>query len=62
MTQTSFEPAAGMAAMGGLFILIWLVLMAGMMAGWVLFLVAAWRGMKAHESIAASLQKIAEKS
>jgi hypothetical protein len=30
-------------------------------AGYVVFLVAAWRGMKAHESVAESLRKIADK-
>jgi hypothetical protein len=32
-----------------------------MVAGWIFFLVAMWRAMKAHESIAGSLKKIAEK-
>ena len=37
---------------GGFLFLIWFVMMAGMIVGWIIFLVAIWRGMKAHESIA----------
>jgi len=48
-------------AMGGIIILFWLVVMLGIVAGWVIFLVSMWRGMKAHESIAESLRRIAEK-
>ena len=33
-----------------------------MIVGWIYLVKAAWRGMKAHESIAVSLQKIAEKN
>jgi hypothetical protein len=33
----------------------------GLLAGYVIFLVAAWRGMKASESMAESLRKIADK-
>ncbi len=54
-------PGAGMAALGGIFILVWLVLMMGMVVSWIFLLVAVWRGMKAHESVARSLQTIAEK-
>jgi heme exporter protein D len=50
-----------MSAMGGLVFLVWLVLMLGVVAGWILFLVVLWRGMKAHESVAASLKRVAEK-
>jgi hypothetical protein len=39
------------------FLLVW----GGMIAGWVIFLIAVWRGMKAHESVAESLRKIADK-
>ena len=38
-----------------------LLLWGGMIAGWVIFLIAIWRGMKAHESVAESLRKIADK-
>jgi hypothetical protein len=36
-------------------------MMGGMIIGWIIFLLAVWRGMKAHESIAESLKQIAEK-
>ena len=44
---------------GGLVFVIWLLMMAGMVAGYVILLLAAWRAMKAHESIAESLIGIA---
>ena len=28
---------------------------------WIIFLIALWRGMKAHESIAQSIRRIADK-
>jgi hypothetical protein len=46
---------------GAMAFLVWLIMMGGMIAGWIVFLMAAWRGMKAHESIAESLRKIADK-
>ena len=52
----------GANVIGGLiFGVVYIVIMVGMIVGWVYFLRASWRGMKAHESIAASLQRIAEK-
>jgi hypothetical protein len=46
--------------MGGIiFFAIWLLLMIGMIAGWIIFLIAVWRGMKAHESIAESMKELA---
>ncbi len=42
-------------------ILFVLLMWGGMIAGWIFFLVAIWRGMKAHESVAESLRKIADK-
>ena len=53
-------PVSSMFA-GGLFFIVWLLMMGGMIVGWVIFLMAMWRGMKAHESVAQSLQRIAEK-
>jgi hypothetical protein len=45
--------------MGGIiFFVIWLLLMLGIIAGWIIFLVAVWRGMKAHESIAESMKEL----
>ena len=48
----------GSGLAGGFFVL-WFLLMVGMVVGWVVFLVAVWRGMKAHESIAQSVAMIA---
>jgi hypothetical protein len=50
-----------MSVFGGLFFIIWLMMVLGMIVGWVVLLIAVWRGMKAHESIALSLERIAEK-
>jgi hypothetical protein len=46
---------------GGLFFIFWLFMMGGMIVGWIFFLVAMWRGMKAHESVAESLKQIVQK-
>jgi len=48
-------------AIGGIFFLVWLAMVIVMVGGWVALLIAAWRGMKAHESIARSLEEIANK-
>ena len=53
-------PSAGGLAMGGFFLL-WLLMTGGMIVGWIILLVAIWKGMRAHESIAASLKQIAQK-
>lgn len=43
----------GPGLMGGIFFFIlWFIMMAIMMGGWVILLIAIWRGMKAHEAIA----------
>jgi hypothetical protein len=48
--------------MGGIiFFVIWLLLMLGIISGWIIFLVAIWRGMKAHESIAESMKELASR-
>jgi hypothetical protein len=48
---------SGPGFMGGVFFFIlWLIMMAVMMGGWVILLVAIWRGMKAHEAIAKTLK------
>jgi hypothetical protein len=41
--------------------LLWLGLVGGMLVGWVFALIAIWRAMKAHESIAESVRRISEK-
>ena len=45
---------------GGLFFLIWLAMMVGMIVGYIILLVALWRAMKAHEAIARSASDIAD--
>jgi len=48
-------PAFGV--MGGILLLVvYVLVMAAVVVGWVMFLMAIWRGMKAHESIATSLR------
>lgn len=49
------------AAVPFIFMLVYVVMMVVMIGGWIVFLVAAWRGMKAHEAVAESLRRIAEK-
>jgi hypothetical protein len=44
----------------GVFFAVWLLMMIGMVVGYIIFLVAIWRAMIAHESIAGSLRKLAE--
>ena len=46
----------GLGLIGGVGILIYLVMMLGMVAGYVILIIAVWRGMKAHESIADTLK------
>jgi len=55
------DPSGPGLLAGGIFFLIWLLLMGGMIVGWIVFLIAIWRGMRAHESIAESLRRMAEK-
>ena len=43
---------------GIIFFVIWLILMLGVIAGWIILLIAVWRGMKAHESIAESMKEL----
>ena len=49
----------GMVA-GGIFFLVWLLFTAGSVVFAVLFLVAVWKGMRAHQSIAETLRKVQE--
>jgi len=44
---------------GIIFFVIWLILMLGIITGWIIFLIAIWRGMKAHETIAESMKVLA---
>ena len=47
-------PTGPSAVFGMFFSVIWFVMMAGMVISWIVLLVAIWRAMKAHESIATS--------
>jgi uncharacterized membrane protein len=44
----------GGAAFGAAFVLVWLVFIGAWVAGCIIFLVATWRMMRAHESLAES--------
>ncbi len=54
--QSGMGPMANpaMAGFGILFFLIWIAFVLAGLIGWIIFLVAAWRMMKAHESLAES--------
>ncbi|MFB3895811.1 MAG: hypothetical protein ACE14V_05860 [bacterium] len=59
--ESNFNPGmAGMpiAAVG--FMIIWVILMGGMVIGYIFMLIALWRASKAHQAIAASVKDIAE--
>lgn len=45
---------------GNMFGGMWLLMMLGMAAVYIIFLVAAWRAMRAHEAMANTLRDIAE--
>lgn len=49
-------------AVGGLLVvLLWLLMTAGMVIGYIVLLVAIWRLMRAHESVAESMKELARK-
>jgi threonine/homoserine/homoserine lactone efflux protein len=48
-------------AAGG-FLVLWFLITVGVIVGWVIFLIAVWRAMRAHESIAISMDHIARRS
>jgi len=51
----------GMGGIEGIIlVLLWLGFAAGGVIGWVIFLVAVWRTMRAHESIADSVKEAVE--
>ncbi len=50
------------SGMTGIFFLIYILMMGGMVVGYIVLLVAVWRAMKAHESIAYSIRHIADKT
>lgn len=45
---------------GGMFSGMWMLMMLGMAAVYIIFLLAAWRAMRAHESLAESVKEIVE--
>ena len=57
----SAAPAVPMALSGIIFFIFWLFMMIGALIGYIILLIAVWRAMKAHESIAESVKAIAEK-
>jgi len=52
-------PAEGQL-LGGLFLLLWFAMMIGMVVGYIILLVAIWRLMKAHESIAGAVRRLVQ--
>ena len=56
--MNSIGPSGQGLMAGGLFFVIWLLMMGGMIVGWIICLIAFWRGMKAHESIAENLKLV----
>jgi uncharacterized membrane protein len=50
----------GEMAGGVVFLLVWLVMMGGVVVGWIIFLVAAWRLMRAHENLAQRVEELAD--
>lgn len=59
--MNTMGPSGPGSLAGGLFFVIWLLMMGGMIVGWIIFLIALWRGMKAHESIAENLKEALSK-
>lgn len=54
-------PTYGFAGAEIVLLLVWLLLFLGGIGGWIVFLIAAWRLMRAHESVAESLKALAAK-
>lgn len=46
----------GIGLLGGFFLIFYIIMMFGMVIGYVIIIMALWRGMKAHESIAETLK------
>lgn len=42
----------------GIFFIVWLLIMSAFVVGYIILLVAAWRAMRAHESIAHSVRDL----
>ena len=48
-------------AVFGVFAIFYVLFILGMVAAWIVVVVAIWRGMKAHESLAASMRVVAHR-
>ena len=46
---------------GLLFFFFWIAMMGGMAVGYIIFLVALWRAMRAHEEIAEALKELSRR-
>jgi len=55
------EGAAMPPGVGVIIGIIWLLLLGGMIVGYVIMLISWWRAMRAHEKIADKLNEIADK-
>lgn len=56
------EMPAGGFGMMGVMMVVWLLMMAPFVVGWIIVIIALWRGMKAHERIASTLDTLASNS
>jgi len=52
--------ALGPDMFGGIMMLVFVIIYVGMIVGWVFFIVASWRLMRAHERVAGILREIAQ--
>jgi len=50
----------GVGAFGGILMVVMGLIYVGMIVGWVFFIVASWKLMRAHERIAETLRGIAQ--
>ncbi len=42
----------------GILLIVWLLIMSAFVVGYIMLLVALWRGMKAHEAIAQTMKEL----
>ena len=54
------EMPPGGFGMMGIMMVVWLLMMAPFVVGWIIVIIALWRGMKAHERIATTLTTLAQ--
>ncbi|HIE10775.1 MAG TPA: hypothetical protein EYP62_04120 [Kiritimatiellae bacterium] len=53
--------AGGAIFSGLIFLFFWIAMMGGMAVGYIIFLVALWRTMRAHEQIARTLKELSSR-